>query len=149
MFHSNIIIVHSKFHRNHLILFEKPSQIASFLDLKVPLSPRSSSKASSLSGTGSASFYPLSFYHLRDSNPHLSHCRFHIKWPLFSAKVLQNAPVFGEKVTNKRPINVKYPAPAPSPVVMDQLPTKLASGISTPSPGFHGSIRVPSLRKTE
>ena len=35
-------------------------------------------------------------------------CQFHIKWPLFSAKTLQNAPVLGEQVAKKRPFNVKY-----------------------------------------
>ena len=34
-------------------------------------------------------------------------CQLHIKWPLFSAKILQNAPVFGEKVVKKRPNNKK------------------------------------------
>ena len=38
------------------------------------------------------------------------HCRFHIKWPLFSAQILQNDPVFGEKVAKKRPFNMKYAA---------------------------------------
>ena len=37
-------------------------------------------------------------------------CRFHIKWPLFSAQTLQNAPVLGENVAKKRPFNVKYAA---------------------------------------
>ena len=33
---------------------------------------------------------------------------FTFKWPLCSAKFLQNAPVFGEKVVKKRVFNVKY-----------------------------------------
>ena len=31
-------------------------------------------------------------------------CRFHIKWPLFSARILQNAPTFGENVAKKAAI---------------------------------------------
>ena len=40
--------------------------------------------------------------------PSAANCTF--KWPLFSAKVLQNAPAFGENVTKKRPNNKKYAA---------------------------------------
>ena len=36
---------------------------------------------------------------------------FHIKWPLFSAKILRNAPVFGEEVVKKRPFVEKYAGP--------------------------------------
>ena len=42
--------------------------------------------------------------------PSPGHCRFHIKWSLFSAKILQNAPVLGEKVVKQRPNNKKYAA---------------------------------------
>ena len=35
-------------------------------------------------------------------------CQLHNKWPLFSAKILQNAPVLGENMATKRPNNKKY-----------------------------------------
>ena len=42
--------------------------------------------------------------------PPRTRCRFHIKWPVFSAKILQIAPGFGENVAKKRPNNMKYAA---------------------------------------
>ena len=41
---------------------------------------------------------------------HAVRCRFHIIWPVCAAKVLQNAPSFGEQVAQKRPNNKKYAA---------------------------------------
>ena len=40
------------------------------------------------------------------ATPYL-HCRLHIKWPLFQAKILQNAPVCGKNVEEQRPNNKK------------------------------------------
>ena len=48
--------------------------------------------------------------HHRHSRPR--RCRFSIKWPLFSAKITQNAPVLGENVAKKRPFHMKYAASA-------------------------------------